>query len=71
MGIFQNNLMGAAAAAAAAGGGDFYSYQIANSARFDGSASYLNKTWGSNPSDANTLVPPIMLNRVDRSESIK
>ena len=41
MGVFQNNLMGAAAAAASAGGGDFYTYQIANSCRFDGAASKL------------------------------
>ena len=32
------------------GGGDFYDYQIAKSAMFDGSASYLNKTWGAEPS---------------------
>ncbi len=38
MGVFQNNLMGAAAAAASAGGGDFYSHQIANSVRFNASA---------------------------------
>ena len=37
MGVFQNNLMGAAAAAASAGG-DFYSHQIANSVRFNSSA---------------------------------
>jgi hypothetical protein len=45
MGVFQNNLMGAAAAAASAGGGDFYSHQIANSARFTGSGR-LTKTAG-------------------------
>ena len=45
MGVFQNNLMGAAAAAAAGGGGgDFYTYQIANSCRFDGSTSKLTST---------------------------
>ena len=38
MGVFQNNLMGAAAAASA-GGGDFYSHQIANSTRYNQSAS--------------------------------
>jgi hypothetical protein len=43
MGIFQNNLMGAAAAAASAGG-DFYTHQIANSCRFDGSTSQLDRT---------------------------
>lgn len=32
------------------GGGDFYDYQIEKSAMFDGSASYLNKTWGAEPS---------------------
>ena len=37
MGVFQNNLMGAAAAASA--GGDFYTHQIANSVRFNASAS--------------------------------
>ena len=45
MGIFQNNLMGAAAAAASAGGGDFYSHQIANSARFTGSGT-MSRTAG-------------------------
>ena len=29
-----------------AGAGDFYSYQIANSVFFDGTSSYLTKTWG-------------------------
>ena len=43
MGVFQNNLMGAAAAASA-GGGDFYDYQIANSCRFNGTSSRLNRT---------------------------
>jgi len=46
MGIFQNNLMGAAAAAASAGS-DFYDHQIANSCRFDGSSSELDRTPGS------------------------
>ena len=45
MGVFQNNLMGAAAAAASGGGGDFYSYQIANSARFTGSGT-MSRTAG-------------------------
>ena len=45
MGVFQNNLMGAAAAAASAGGGDFYTHQIANSARFTGSG-VLTRTAG-------------------------
>ena len=44
MGVFQNNLMGAAAAAASAGGGDFYSHQIANSARCDTNTGYLKRT---------------------------
>jgi len=44
MGVFQNNLMGAAAAAASAGGGDFYSHQIANSARCDSNGGYLKRT---------------------------
>ena len=63
MGVFQNNLMGAAAAAASAGGGDFYSYQIANSARFDGSASYLNKTWGSAPSSTTQVALSVWLKK--------
>jgi len=46
MGVFQNNLMGAAAAAASAGS-DFYDHQIANSCRFDGSSSELDRTPGS------------------------
>ncbi len=46
MGVFQNNLMGAAAAAASAGG-NFYSYEIDNSCRFDGSSSELDRTPGS------------------------
>jgi hypothetical protein len=62
MGVFQNNLMGAAAAAASAGG-DFYSYQIANSARFDGSASYLNKTWGSAPSSTTQVALSVWLKK--------
>ena len=45
MGVFQNNLMGAAAAAASAGGADFYSHQIANSARFTGSGT-MSRTAG-------------------------
>ena len=47
LGANKQALMGAAGAA---GDGDFYSYQITKSARFDGSASYLNKTWGAEPS---------------------
>jgi hypothetical protein len=45
MGVFQNNLMGAAAAAASAGGSDFYTHQIANSARFT-SSGVLTRTAG-------------------------
>ena len=48
MGVFQNNLMGAAAAAASGGGGaGFYSHQIANSCRFNASAtSHMYHTQG-------------------------
>jgi len=45
VGVFQNHLM-AAAVAKAAESTDFYTYQIANSCRFDGSSSVLTKTWG-------------------------
>ena len=41
MGIFQNNLMVAAAAAGGAAAAGFYTHQIANSCRFDGTG-YLN-----------------------------
>ena len=47
MGIFQNNLLAASAAAASAGGGGFYSHQIEQSCRFDGSSSYLYQTFSS------------------------
>ena len=50
MGVFQNHLM-AAAVAKAAESTDFYSYQIANSIRFDGSSSVLTKTWGADATD--------------------
>ncbi len=63
MGVFQNNLMGAAAAAASAGGGDFYDYQIANSCRFDGSSSYLVKTWGSAPSSTTQKTISVWIKR--------
>ena len=44
MGVFQNHLM-AAAVAKAAESTDFYTYQIANSCRFDrASSAYLNRT---------------------------
>ena len=43
MGVFQNHLM-AAAVAKAAESTDFYTYQIANSIRYDGS-SYMTKTF--------------------------
>ena len=46
MGVFQNNLLAGAAAAASAGGGGFYSHQIEQSCYFDGTSSYLTKTWG-------------------------
>ena len=45
MGVFQNNLLAGAAAAASAGGGGFYSHQIEQSCRFDGSSSYLYQTF--------------------------
>ena len=45
--MFNNELWQKPAGGAAA---DFYDYQISKSARFDGSASYLNKTWGAEPS---------------------
>ena len=55
MGVFQNNLMGAAAAAASAGGGDFYSHQIANSCRLDGTG-YLTDTRSSDGSTNHATV---------------
>ena len=48
MGVFQNHLM-AAAVAKAAESTDFYTHQIANSCRFDGT-SYLTDTRGSDGS---------------------
>jgi len=48
---------------AGGGGSDFYSYQIANSARFDGSASYLNKTWGSAPSSTTQVALSVWLKK--------
>ena len=59
MSILQNSN----AISAPAGGGDFYSYQIANSARFDGSASYLNKTWGSAPSSTTQVALSVWLKK--------
>ena len=44
-------------------GGDFYEYQIEKSARFDGSSSYLNKTWGAAPSDDNKKTISVWLKR--------
>ena len=47
MGLLQNaNAIPTAAAAA-----DFYSYQINQSCRFDGSSSVLTKTWGASATD--------------------
>ena len=47
MGLLQNaNAIPSAAAAA-----DFYSYQINQSCRFDGSSSVLTKTWGASATD--------------------
>ena len=44
-------------------GGDFYEQQIEKSARFDGSSSYLNKTWGAAPSDDNKKTISVWLKR--------
>ena len=41
LGANKQALMGAAGSG---GGADFYDYQIANSARFDGSSTYLTRT---------------------------
>ena len=44
MGVFQNNLLAGAAAAASAGGAGFYSYQIEQSLRLDGTSNqYMYK----------------------------
>ena len=54
---------------AAAGGTVIYDYQIANSARFDGTSSYLYKTWGTAPTSTTKKTISVWIKRslVDNS----
>jgi len=71
LGANKASLMGAAGGAAAAA--DLYTYQIANSCRFDGTASYLDITWGAAASDDNKKTISVWLKRslVDSSTKQK